>query len=429
MKSSRIARLTLLALFWANFLNFYDRQVIAALAPILKVHWHLSDTQVGLLATAFEVAYALAPVPIAILADRWLRRRVVALALATWSGAMALLGSAASYSMLLLGRAALGLGEAGYGPSALAWISDLFAPDHRSRAVSIHDTALMLGSAAGYALGGVLGNALGWRPVFYLAALPGLLLAALIWYLPEPARGESDYRALGMQPGGGAAASIPWRQAMQELMAIPTLLVTYAMGVLVNIATSGLIYWLPSFAVRYHGLGEGQAGLVIGVFTVVAGTAGVLCGGMVADRLFRRTMSARLITVGASFALGFPLAVLALFVPGSTPFFVLAAAAVFLFTFYFPCLAPLIHQVTRPELRATAMGLGLFFVHILGNAPGPALVGWLSDQTGDLRIGLAASLVAALLAALVAFWGTRFVRRDTVRVVERLRAGRTEVAG
>lgn len=82
--------------------------------------------------------------------------------------------------MLLLGRAGLGLGEAGYGPSALAWLSDVFPPSHRSRAVSFHDLGVMLGSAAGYALGGVLGKALGWRPVFYLAAIPGFIVAAII---------------------------------------------------------------------------------------------------------------------------------------------------------------------------------------------------------------------------------------------------------
>jgi MFS family permease len=90
MRESRLARITLLVLFWANFLNFLDRQVVAALAPLLKAHWQLSDYQVGLLATAFEVPYALAPVPIAILGDRWTRRRIVALAVSLWSAAMAL---------------------------------------------------------------------------------------------------------------------------------------------------------------------------------------------------------------------------------------------------------------------------------------------------------------------------------------------------
>jgi MFS-type transporter involved in bile tolerance (Atg22 family) len=81
-----------------------------------------------------------------------------------------------------------------------------------------------------------------------------------------------------------------------------------------------------------------------------------------------------------------------------------------------------LHQVTHPLLRATALGLGLFLIHILGNAPAPALVGWISDRTGDLRFGLASTLSVALLAGLVGLWGTRFVARDSRQMVKRLAA-------
>jgi predicted MFS family arabinose efflux permease len=421
LKISRLAKTTLFALFWANFLNFFDRQVLAALAPMLKDYWQLSDTQVGLLATAFELTYALAPVPIAILADRWLRRRVVALAIAVWSGAMVLLGAAASYTLLLLARAGLGLGQAGYGPSALAWVSDLFPPSHRSRAVGVHDLALMVGSAAGYALGGVLGKALGWRPVFFLAALPGFFLAVVIWLLPEPAKGQSDYQALGLEGAAHAPTSLSFFPALRELLTIPTLFITYAVAVLINLALAGVIYWLPSFAVRLYGLDEARAGLLIGALCVVTGGAGVLSGGFLADRLQRRIPAGRLLLISASYAVGFPLALAAVLVDTLAPFFLLATLSVYFFTFYFPCVAPLIHQVTRPELRATALALYLLVVHILGNAVAPALIGWLSDQTGDLRLGIAVALTLALVGALVGFWGTRFVARDTQTMQGRLR--------
>jgi predicted MFS family arabinose efflux permease len=420
LKPSSLARITLFALFWANFLNFFDRQVIAALAPLLKDFWQLSDYQVGLLGTAFEVTYALAPVPVAMLADRWLRSRVVALALAVWSGAMILTGAAASYAMLLASRALLGIGEASYGPSALAWLGDLFSPARRSRAVAVHDVALMLGSAGGYALGGVLGVTLGWRPVFFLAALPGFLLAAVIWFLPEPPKGQSDLRALGYDRATAPDRAPPLRQTLGELAATPTLWVIYGVAILINLASVGMIFWMPSFVGRAYGLNESQAGLLVGSVTVVAGAAGVLSGGFVADRLLRYTAAARLFTVSISYLLGLPFALFAIQAP-SLPLFVLwAALTVYLFTFYFPCLAPLVHQVTRPRLRATAMALGLFIVHILGNAPAPAMVGWLSDRTGSLRSGLGGVLFLALLAGLVGLWGTRFVQRDTERMWHRL---------
>ena len=424
MNTSRVAKVTLFALFWANFLNFLDRQVIAALAPVIQASWQLSDTQVGLLATAFEVTYALAPLPVALVADRWLRRRVVALALATWSGAMILMGAAGSFAVLLLGRAGLGLGEASYGPSALAWLSDLFSPSQRSRAVGVHDLALMLGSAAGYALGGFLGVALGWRPVFWIAALPGLALAAIVWFLPEPVRGQSDYQDLGRGTGRElkpiSKPRVAPLAAIRQLLSVPTLVVTYAVAVLITLALSGIIYWLPSFAVRIHGMGVDEAGLIIGALTVVAGGIGVLAGGFAADWMLKRTQAARLLLMSASVALGVPLALGAIFCTTTTLFFTLATLAVFLFTFYFPCLAPLLHQVTRPSLRATAMGLYLLIVHLLGNAIAPALIGWASDRSGDLRWGLAAALLPALAGALIGFWGLRFVGKDTQAMIREL---------
>lgn len=423
MKISRLARTTLLVLFCANLMNFLDRQILAALAPMIRDQWRLSDAQVGLLATAFELTYALAPLPLAFLADRWLRRRVVALALLVWSSAMAFTGAATSYLMLLIGRAALGLGQAGYGPSALAWLSDLFPASHRSRAVSIHDLALMIGSAAGFALGGMLGQAWGWRPVFGLAAAPGLALAALVWFLPEPRRGYSDYQALNQEApttDGEIKPPASLVATLRELLTIPTLRTTYAVAVLINLATSGIIYWLPSFAVRAHSLDIEQAGVLMGALTVVAGGAGVLSGGWMADRWLTRNPAARLWTISASVALGCPLALMAVSVDRTPWFVLLATAAVYLFSFYFACLAPLIHQVTRPAQRATAMGLYLLLAHILGNAIAPALIGWVSDQTGDLRLGMTAVLILALLGALVGFWGTRFVATDTRRMLEHL---------
>jgi len=374
----------------------------------------------GLLATAFEVSYALAPVPIALLADRWLRRRVVALSVALWSGAMALTGAAGSFAVLLLGRAGLGVGEAGYGPSALAWLSDLWPPSHRSRAVGIHDLALMVGSAAGYALGGVLGLALGWRPVFFLAAVPGFLLAIVLWFMPEPPKGQSDYEALGLAGPSRADQGLSFRAAARELLSIPSLVVTYTVTVLINLATAGIIYWLPTFAVRLHGLGEDQAGLLIGAMTVVTGGAGVLAGGWVADRVLQRTPAGRLLVISGSYALGFPLALAAVAVTDTVPFAILATVAVFLFSFYFPCLAPLIHQVTRPELRATAMALYLLVAHILGNALAPALIGWFSDQAGNLRLGIGVALGVALIGALIGLWGSRFVGPDTRAMLDKL---------
>jgi fucose permease len=261
---------------------------------------------------------------------------------------------------------------------------------------------------------------LGWRPVFFLAAVPGFLLAIVLWFMPEPPKGQSDYEALGLAGPSRADQGLSFRAAARELLSIPSLVVTYTVTVLINLATAGIIYWLPTFAVRLHGLGEDQAGLLIGAMTVVTGGAGVLAGGWVADRVLQRTPAGRLLVISGSYALGFPLALAAVAVTDTVPFAILATVAVFLFSFYFPCLAPLIHQVTRPELRATAMALYLLVAHILGNALAPALIGWFSDQAGNLRLGIGVALGVALIGALIGLWGSRFVGPDTRAMLDKL---------
>ncbi|MCS6962529.1 spinster family MFS transporter [Thermoflexus sp.] len=416
-----IAYWTLLVLFWANFLNFMDRQIIAALVPILRREWALSDLQLGLLNTAFGVIYALAPFPIAYLSDRWLRRRVIALAVAVWSGAMAWSSLALSYGMLLLGRAGLGLGQAGYGPSALAWLSDVFPPQYRSRAVGIHDLGVILGAAAGYGIGGVIGQALGWRTALGIAALPGFLLAALIWRMPEPVKGQSDLadmREQGVLPPPPVLPPLP---TVRALLRIPTLRWTFGTGVLISFATGGMAYWLPSFAVRLHGFSPGEAGLLVGAITALTGAFGVLAGGFLADWWRQRAPGGRLRTVGLGFALGFLPALGALFAPDRLTFILLAALALFFYTFYFPCMGPIMHQVTIPTMRASAFGLYLLLVHILGNAPAPAIIGWLSDQTGSLQAGLLVAPLMALVGSALAFWGSRHVGEDERRMREQMR--------
>jgi MFS family permease len=411
----------LVLLLSANFVNFMNRQVVAALAPSLKAYWRLTDAQVGLLGTAFEVAYAVGHVPLALLADRWLRRGVISLAATVWSGAMALTGAARSYGTLLLGRAALGLGEAGYGPSALALLSDLFPPRRRSRVVGIHDLGVMLGSAAGYAVGGVLGTALGWRSVFRLTALPGFAVAALIWFLPEPEKGESDYAALGVDPGGASTRFVPVAATAKRLLLTPTLLITYLVGTLNTFAVAGMVYWLPSFAVRLHGFAEDTFGVLTGVLTVVAGAAGILSGAFLADRLLEQTAAGRLLTISIGVLVGSPVAMVAILVPNRLVFVALSAIAMIAFALYLPCIAPLLHQVCLPGLRATAMGFYLLVVHTFGNATAPAVIGWLSDRTGDLRLAVLTAPLLALVAGGLGLWGMRFVGPDTEMMRDQLR--------
>jgi predicted MFS family arabinose efflux permease len=288
--------------------------------------------------------------------------------------------------------------------------------------VGVHDLGVMLGSAAGYALGGVLGTALGWRSAFTLTALPGFALAVLIWFLPEPEKGQSDHEALGVDRGKASMPASPPAPAARTLLSVPTVLVTYLVGTLNTFAIAGTVYWLPSFAVRLHGFGEGTFGLLTGGLTVVAGGAGVLSGAFLADHLLQRTAAGRLLTISIGTLIGSPVAIAAIFVPNRLIFVVLSATAMIAFALSLPCIAPLLYQVCLPQLRATAMGFYLLVVHTFGNATAPALIGWLSDQTGSLRLAVLAAPLMAFAGGLLGLWGARFVGPNTETMRARLQA-------
>jgi fucose permease len=242
--------------------------------------------------------------------------------------------------------------------------------------------------------------------------VPGFVLAVLIWHLPEPDKGHSDYEALGVAPARAAAPVVASAADAKQLLSVPTLLVTYVVGTLNTFAIAGMVYWLPSFAVRVHGFGQDTFGLVTGILTVVAGAAGVLLGAFLADRLLQRTSAGRLLTISVGALVGSPLAIAAIFVSNRILFVALSAAAMIAFALSLPCIAPLLHQVCVPGLRATAMGGYLLVVHTFGNATAPALIGWLSDRTGDLRLAVLGAPLLAVIGGLLGLWGKRFVESD-----------------
>ncbi len=412
----RAARYALVILFLANLLNWCDRQIVYALFPLIQGSWRLSDTQLGLLGTAFEVAFPLMSIPLSLFSDRWLRSKLVALCLALWSLATAASGLVRSYSGLLLGRALVGTGQAGYGPSALALISDHFPRTSRSRAAAAHDLAVVVGSMLGFVAGASVASALGWQRAFVLAGLPGLLLAPVIWLtLDEPKRGASERAALAGEETAGQAPPFS-APALRELVR-PTVLVVVASGTLITFSTSGLTAWLPTYAVRALGFDLARVMVAVGGFQALAGVLGVLAGGFLADAAVRRHPGGRFMVIALGFLVGTPLAIGALLTTSGTLFLMGVAVSLFFFMFYFPCMAPLLHEVTQPSLRASAMGAYTMVVHIVGSALSGPLIGQISDRTGDLRLGLLLIPATALAGGLVALWGARFVARDRARML------------
>lgn len=397
--------------FLANLMNFYDRQIVAALAEAIKIEFALTDAQVGGLNSAFEFTYPVVAVALALLADRWSRQRIIALSIALWSTATVLTGAAGSYLALALSRLGVGVGQGGYGPPAVATLTDVFAGAYRARAVAIHDVGMMLGSAAGYLLGGGVAAVLGWRISFFLAGLPGLWLARVIWRLRSAHTSSSPSPVAPI-----LALSRPTADTLRQLLTVPTLRIVYAGGVLTYLATGGLIFWLPTFMQRFHGYTLASAAAVGGAAQVIVGVTGVMVGGWLGDRLAQRHPGGRLLTMSLSLAMATPLAAVAILTPSRSLFLTTAALALFFYAFNSPCTGPQIHDVAPLGVRTTAQALYLLLTHYLGNLPSAPLVGWLSDNSKDMQSSLVVMPGISLLAALFMLWGARFATRDAALV-------------
>jgi MFS family permease len=399
-------------LFVVNLFNYIDRQILFAVFPAIKTELRLSDTQLGLLASAFMWVYLSTAPVFGVLADRRSRPRLMGLGVGIWSAATALSGMVRNYGAFLFGRALVGIGEASYGSVAPAMLSDAYAPAQRGRALAVFSMAIPVGSALGYLLGGLCEQAFGWRAAFFIVGLPGVWLAWSVSRLPDVARGGPESAAHTPAQTAG-----PRLADYVELLKTKSYLVNCLAMTAMTFAVGGLAAWVPTYLVRVRGMGLAEANLIFGLLTLVSGLGGTAAGGWLGDRLLARVPAAYFLVSGVGLALSVPCAAAVILLDDRI--WVLGAiflAEVFIFLNTGP-LNAIIANVSRPEVRATAYAVNIFVIHALGDAISPAIVGVLSD-----RIGLAAAFWIApgtlALAALLCFSGMRMYAADAARLRE-----------
>ena len=262
----RDARLALTVLTAINFLNYIDRYVLASVFEPIKRELHFSDMQLGLLSSAFMIAYSITSPAFGRMGDLFVRKYLIAAGVALWSFATAGAGLANNFWQMFLPRSFVGIGEASYATVAPAIITDYFEEERRGRALAVFYAAIPAGSALGFVLGGELASAFGWRTAFYAVGLPGLLFALLALAIREPKRGASDRsgRAEGLPP--------PSLLATYRMLARNRTYVTVTLGFIAyTFALGGLAMWAPTFFERHHGMSTAKANEVFGAMTVVAG--------------------------------------------------------------------------------------------------------------------------------------------------------------
>jgi len=390
-----------------NLLNYIDRQVLFAVFPLIKTDLAISDTELGFLGSAFMLSYLLLAPLFGWLGDHWSRIRLASGGLVVWSLATALAGVAPGYRTLLAARATVGVGEASFGTVSPGLISDFFPKEQRGRILSWFYVAIPVGSAVGYLLGGVLGQRFGWHAAFLMVGLPGLLLAIPIWLLRSPPRGGND--AAPTAPAGKASAGYAtlFRNRSFVWNTIAMAAMTFAIG--------GLAQWIPSFLNRVHSLDVEKGNILFGATTVLAGILGTLAGGWLGDRWQKKSRKGYLLISGWGFLVGTPFAAWAILAPGLTS----CMTAIFIAEFFlFLNTGPLntvIINVTNPAIRAMAFAVNIFFIHALGDAVSPSILGWLSDQWG-LRSALLITPFAMALAGLFCFICGRYVEQDMAQV-------------
>ena len=391
-RSVALAGLAVLTL--VNLLNYLDRYVLATLLTDLKhAHMGLSDERLGLLMSGFLVVYMLAAPVFGAIGDRGSRVRPIAIGVLIWSIATGLSGLARNFLQLLAARAVVGIGEAAYGTLAPALLSDYFPRASRGRVLAVFSMAIPVGAALGYVVGGLVNPAYGWRAAFFVAGAPGLLLGLIVFRLPDPARrGRSVRPAHTLQRRGMAV----YRELLQNSPYRLTVLgyAAYTFGV------GGLAYWMPAFLQQVRAVPAAQASTGFGAIVVVTGFIGTLGGGWLGDYALRYSREAYWWLSACVTLLAAPLAALALAHSDPRVYYpAIVGAQLLLFMSAGPINSAIINVVPA-EIRATAIALSVFAIHLLGDVPSPWLIGRLSDGYSLERAVLVVPVAIALSGGL-----------------------------
>ena len=423
------ARTALLILFAINTLNFFDRQLLGALAEPIRKEFHLSDTRLGLLGTVFTLIYAAVGLPLGRLSDRWHRTRLVAMGTALWSLLTAATGVAQSYAQVFVSRLGVGIGEAVCAPAGQSLIGDLFPPQQRARAMGIFMLGLPAGVFVAYLCAGAIGAAWGWRSAFLIACLPGLLLALLALRIPEPARGAQE---VASQAAQDPFAGTPYSAVLR----VPTMWWIILSGIFHNFNMYAINAFQTPFLQRFHAMSLKDASNVSAISVGAVGAIGLIVGGWLADKMAVRRKNGRLLVSACSMALAAPCIFLAINQPKGAiaSFMALMIVGTMTMYVYYATVYAAIQDVIAPRLRGTAVAIYFCGMYVLGASLGPVGTGILSDHfarqamiaAGETHMTEAFKAVGlhhamyiipllAVLAALVLFAAATTVEKDMRR--------------
>ena len=407
------ALFTLVTVTLLYVINYMDRMVLAATLPLIKADLSLSDAECGWLGTIYFIVVAVLTLPISILCDRWSRKKSISLMAILWSISTYLSGVGSRFSHLFLARGGVGVGEAGFAPGGIAYVSGSFEEEKRGKVLGIFNLGMPLGSILGIVLAGYVAKAnlfgLGWRAPFYLFAIPGIILGIIVLF-------TRDYPTTG----GGSATEV-W-QGILTVLKTPTLLFTYFGVAAMSFVGGAVGHWLPTYFVRSRGVDVARASLLMGGIIAVA-VLGPVLGGIAADRWRKRRLNARPLTAAVVALLCGIIMYISFFVELSGAFtfayILFIAVGITLFAYTAPAYA--VSQDLVPlHMRSVSMGVLVLITYGSLAAYAPLVVGYLSDVLGAREPNLTAALMfvppVAFLAALLFSLASRYHDRDIGKV-------------
>lgn len=410
--TTRLGWVTLFTLTGLNILNYIDRNIFSAMMPSIQRDLGFTDTQLGLLGSAFIFSYTLISPVFGFIGDRGPRIKTMAAGLFLWSGATAFSGIARTFQTQFITRVVVGFGEAAYSVISPSVLADHFPKAIRGKTFALYSCAIPVGSALGYVLGGILEPRLGWQHSFFVVGVPGVLLAFVLLFLREPKRGAQDEipestsmrnstaNGAGAKSTNGSELSL-WK-AYLSLFKNGGFLYTVLGYAAYTFVLGGLSFWMPTYIVRYfEGVTAEKGNIVFGGVTVVGGFVGTVIGGILADRIEKRSGNGYLKVAVLSMILSVPSFFYLITIRDFNQF---AIVLFFVDVFLFLCISPLDAAVigaVRPALRATAMALNIFLIHALGDGISRVLMGWVSDSSG---LHTAVALLPWVLALAGVLW-------------------------
>ncbi len=365
-------------MFLVCLFDFADRSVFAVLAQTIKVELELSDLQIGLLqGLAFALLYSTLGLPVARLAERYSRRKIIAICTFFWSCATIWCGVAHNFAQLAIGRAGVGVGEAGFLPAANSMVGDKFPRNRRASMMSLIMLGTPIGILTGALVGGYIASIAGWREAFFVLGVPGAITAGLVWlFVGEPERGKAD----GVSFSNREAPVPNFASFLRVLVTNKALLFIILGGACAGFGMTSISQFLAVFLSRVHDLDVRDAAKYYGFVSAAFLTLGLLIGSHVTDWLTK--FDARWPAWGAS--IGLAVAPFLLWAAlGATDLraaiILLVAGGTSMLIFYAPT-SGMIQNLLEPRMRATGIACFTLCYTLVGSGLGPVFVGFLSDQ-------------------------------------------------